>query len=92
VVSGVPVGGGNATVVAMGQASPFGLASDGTYAYWTNSTVANPGHGIAKAPLSGVGPVIYRAVNQQSPVWVTLDQTTIYWLDSNANTVQATAK
>ena len=76
------IDGANGTAIAMGQASPEGIAIDATTIYW-----ANKGNGtIMKAPLAG-GASTVLASGQKTPVNVAVDATHVYWTDPKADLV-----
>jgi DNA-binding beta-propeller fold protein YncE len=77
---------GDASVVAQNQQSPRGIAVDGNYVYWTNSTngkimrIAKAG-GTAEAVATG-----------DDPRSIAVDSKGIYWADCGSGNVMALAK
>jgi hypothetical protein len=74
--------GSSPVVIAMGQASPQGIAIDATSVYWANKDDGT----IHKAPLAGgAGTVL--ASGQKAPANVAVDATHVYWTDPKADLV-----
>ena len=60
-------------------------------------TGANLGAGmstgtISKAPISGVGPTVDRAIMQNWPLCLAVDATTIYWINEGGGSIQKVSK
>jgi hypothetical protein len=67
------------TVVAAGQAQPYGIAVDATSIYWTNHADGT----VMKAPTAG-GPAQTIAKGQDLPGAITTDATNVYWINEGA--------
>jgi hypothetical protein len=79
-IHSVPLGGGPATTLAMGQASPARLAVDGTYVYWSS----NLGGAIVRTLENGSGtPQVVASANQ--PYGLGVDAQYIYWMDQGTS-------
>ncbi|MBI5535791.1 MAG: hypothetical protein HY898_23940 [Deltaproteobacteria bacterium] len=74
-----PVNGGSATLVASGQARPYGIAADGVYVYWTNngSCGAEDGALMRSAVAGGAAEVVQPG--QKCPKALVIDQTSVFW-------------
>jgi hypothetical protein len=74
----VPVTGGDLEPVAKTLGEPYGVASDGTWIYWT--TLGIPG-GIFKAPLGDDGTIAGTLVfgGQADPHFVAVTTDNVYW-------------
>jgi hypothetical protein len=81
-----PLGGcASPTLVASSGGSPFDLAADGTYVYWTTDT----GGQVLRCPLAGCAnqaPFVV-ADNQAGPGGIAVDASGVYWLNRTAGTV-----
>jgi hypothetical protein len=92
-VYGFPVAGGATVNVGMGQMHPFDIATDGAgLVVWSNSASMTNGGAIVEAPAAGGGPAVTRAANQQFPLCVAVDATTIYWINAGGDTIEKVAK
>jgi hypothetical protein len=74
--------------LASDQAGPQGIATDGTYVYWTNFD----GGTVMGAPVGGTGPAVVLASHQHAPAFVALDSANVYWTNSGDGTVMRVAK
>ncbi|MEP7122974.1 MAG: hypothetical protein ABJE95_18750 [Byssovorax sp.] len=79
--------GASPVVIAMGQATPHGIAVDGTGIYWANKEDGT----INKAPLAG-GAITVLAKGQMTPENVAVDATHVYWTDPKADLVVRVGK
>jgi hypothetical protein len=75
-------------VVTAGEALPQGMATDGSYVYWTNY---DPNGSVMKAPVGG-GTATTLAPAQNKPVFVAVDSTSVYWTNAGDGTVMKTGK
>jgi sugar lactone lactonase YvrE len=78
--------GGTPTVIAPGQATPDGIASDSSGVYWENSTASGT---IRKYDANGT---VTLATGQGTPVGLALDSTSIYWANSTTGEIMKLAK
>ncbi|HEX8793613.1 MAG TPA: hypothetical protein VF765_21870 [Polyangiaceae bacterium] len=69
--SGMPV------VLASGQQTPYGIATDGTNVYWTNHVASGA---VLQVPVGGGTPITLGSA-QASPTAVAVDTTNVYWVD-----------
>jgi hypothetical protein len=77
------------TILASDQRTPSGIATDETYAYWTN-----PFDGTVRkcaVSLDG-GPSQVLADAQAGPSGIAVDDTSVYWCNYNSGTVMKLAK
>ena len=75
--------GGSPASIATGQ-TPSGIATDGTYVWWSNTIQQGS---IQRVPIGGGAPV-FRAVNQSVPLRLAVDGTYVFWLNLGNGTVQ----
>jgi hypothetical protein len=75
-----PLNGGGATTPASGIMQPFGIALDGTYIYWTEST------SVRRVPISG-GSTTDVATSQVRPWGIAVDATGVYWTNLDGGTI-----
>jgi Domain of unknown function (DUF5050) len=69
-VLSVPVGGGSVSTLAGGQSSPFGIATDGTYIYFTEAIGSGA---IVRTPIPAGGSLFSLASSLDSPTTVATD-------------------
>ncbi len=82
-VESVPRMQGPAVAVAANRHGPWGLAVDGTNAYWTEN---NAGNGqIAMTPKAGGGAVTLIATSQGTPRGIALSGSYVYWANNAAS-------
>jgi hypothetical protein len=75
------INGGGIVILAAGQTSPYSIALDTNYVYWTNK-IDNPDAGVAGSvwrvnKVGGVPELV--SPNQQSAVGISVDDTYAYW-------------
>jgi hypothetical protein len=89
-VSKVPVGGGAASKIAVGQAQPGAIAVDAVAVYFANYG-ANE---IASCPVTGCGngPSRVIAERQFQPNAIAVDETAVYWSTDEGGSIGRVAK
>jgi hypothetical protein len=89
-VVSLPAGGGTPKVIASGLNYPQDLAVDANYAYW-GEYYQNE---IRSVPLGGgtVNKLVPNTGNQSTPFRVTVDSTSVYWVNAINNTTTEIAK
>lgn len=89
-VNAVPIGGGTASVIAMGENSPQPLVTDGTTLYWLDTGNAPSVRKMANAggPVTTIAQCNYY-LNHAAPCGsfqqLTLDANYVYWTDSTSS-------
>jgi hypothetical protein len=73
----VAIDGGSPTMLASGQATPTGIAVDGSDAYWTNEPLNQAGS-VMKVPLACGAPDSI-ATGQNRPRHIAVDASNVYW-------------
>jgi hypothetical protein len=76
----VPLGGGTPTTIATAGSSPYGVALDDSWVYWTVSNYTSPGGAVLKAPLSG-GAAVALATGQTNPREIAVTSNNVYWVN-----------
>ena len=74
----VPVGGGCPALMIGNQASPHGMASDGTNLFFANQGATNVLGSIQRIPVNGTTATPI-ATNQANPLDVVVDANNVYW-------------
>ena len=73
-VQRVSVGGGTITTYADHQPSPYAIAVDDRYVYWTDQSVGT----VTRAPLGG-GPPVAVVVHEAGPTGLAISSTCLYF-------------
>lgn len=90
-ISQVPLAGGATVTLASTQVSPWAVTVNGGEVFWSNSRATAAGGAVQKTAIGG-GPIIPRAINQNFPLCVAADATTLYWINAGGNSVQKVAR
>ena len=91
----VPRGGGTSTKIAQGQDSPYGVAVDDDFVYWTTQggpfdmPCDNTGGALWHMPKSG-GPATELATGLACPYQIAVDDTGVYWVNAGVDSMPST--
>lgn len=77
-----------ATVLSANEQSPYGIATDGSWVFWTRSIAG----GTIRRTTTAGGALTDIATNQASPRGIALDTTHAYWVNSGDGTIARAKK
>jgi hypothetical protein len=87
-----PIAGGAITTLASQQENAFDIAADGTNVYWTSSGTVPGTSSVMKVPVGGGTPTALVCGLNVDLAGITVDATSVYWLDHAGDVLKLTPK